>query len=134
MLHDWMPILATVLGTNGAAWLLIRWRWERRKIGADTAKVFTDMAQEIATEAREAGREAAAQARAAAQREHDENEILRAEVRELRAEVRELRQYIARMQQDVSATRTAVEHRTAEEVWSLPETEEPNQREGRDRP
>lgn len=138
MLQSWESILGTVLGANGALWLLVKWRWERRKIKADTAAVFTKMAESLASRAEKTAQRAEQdneKLREQNEKLHEEVRALRAEVRELRplrAEVEELRRRMAQMQRDVSATRIAVEHTIAEDVYSLPETQEPRQ-EGRDR-
>lgn len=140
MLQNWAPFLTTMLGTNGAVYMLARWRWERRKSGADTAAVFTTMAETLASRAEKTALRAEEdneKLREQNEKLHEEVRALREEVRELRplrAEVEELRRRMAQMQRDVSATRIAIEHSTAEEVWSLPEAQEPQQREGRDRP
>lgn len=131
-LDFWLPVAASVAGTNGMVWGLFQWRLNHKKTtsdtkksGADTAEVFTRIAETIATRAEQA-----------AQREHDDAEQLRAEVRALRAEVEELRplraevlelrRRLATMQQDVTATRSAVERQSiVEEMWLGGEAQEP---------
>lgn len=128
MLQFWIPMGASILGANGAVWALIQWRLNHRKMGADTAAVFTEMAERLAVNAEKV-----------AQREHEDNERLRLanerlseEVRALRAEVEELRNRLARMQQDVSATRTAVERAAIVEDLRWLGAEAPDQNQNND--
>lgn len=123
----WVSALAVLGGANGAIWMLVQWRINRRKAPTDRAEAFSQIADRL-TQAAER----------AAQREHEDNEKLRAEVRALREEVEELRPlraevlalraHLAHMQRDVTATRSVVERQQfADEIrWLGAEAAEPD--------
>lgn len=104
------PTLITAIGVSGVVAAIINAIVNRRKLGADTTKVFTDAAATMMRESHADNQLLRADNRSL----REDNQRLTELVHELRVKVERLEAQLTRVQTDVSATRTAVERQQEE--------------------